>query len=131
MGARAAVTTLVPLSRGEGAGMADIEIGIGKSARRAYSLDEVAVVPSRRTRDPEGIDLSWQVDAFPFELPLLASACDSVTSPATAIAMGEVGAAGVLHLEGLWTRYEDADAVLAEIADLPDEKATVRLQELY
>jgi IMP dehydrogenase len=111
--------------------MADIEIGIGKSARRAYSLDEVAVVPSRRTRDPECVDLSWQVDAFQFELPLLASACDSVTTPATAIAVGQVGAAGVLHLEGLWTRYEDAEAVLAEIADLPDEKATVRLQELY
>ncbi|MEY2456188.1 MAG: dehydrogenase [Acidimicrobiaceae bacterium] len=111
--------------------MADIEIGIGKSARRAYSLDEVAVVPSRRTRDPECVDLSWQVDAFQFELPLLASACDSVTSPATAIELGQMGAAGVLHLEGLWTRYEDAEAVLAEIADLPEEKATVRLQELY
>src|SRR3954451_4935017 len=111
--------------------MADIEIGIGKSARRAYSLDEVAIGPSRRTRDPEGIDLSWQVDAFPFELPLLGSACDSVTLAATAIAMGEVGAAGVLHLEGLGPRYEDADEVLAEIADPPDEKATVLLQEVY
>jgi IMP dehydrogenase len=111
--------------------MADIEIGIGKSARRAYSLDEVAVVPSRRTRDHECVDLSWQVDAFQFDLPLLASACDSVTSPATAIELGQMGAAGVLHLEGLWTRYEDAEAVLAEIADLPEEKATVRLQELY
>ena len=111
--------------------MADIEIGIGKSARRGYSLDEVAVVPSRRTRDPECVELGWQVDAFQFELPLLAAACDSVTSPATAIALGEMGAAGVLHLEGLWTRYDDAEAVLAENADLPEEKATVRLQELY
>jgi len=111
--------------------MADIEIGQGKSGRRAYALDEVSIVPSRRTRDPEHVELGWEIDAFQFGLPVLASACDSVTSPATAIAMSELGGAGVLHLEGLWTRFDDVDAVLDEIADISDAKATSRLQELY
>jgi IMP dehydrogenase len=114
--------------------LADIEIGIGKAARRAYGLDEVAIVPSRRTRDPERVDLSWDIDAFRFGIPLLASPCDSVSSPATAAALGELGGGAVLHLEGLWTRYDDAEAVLEELAgigDGPDDKATARLQELY
>ena len=111
--------------------MADIEIGLGKSGRRAYTLDEVSIVPSRRTRDRQQVDLTWEIDAFRFDLPLLASACDSVTSPATAVAVGELGGAGVLHLEGLWTRYDDVDKVLDEIAELAESKATRRLQELY
>ena len=114
--------------------MADIEIGIGKSARRAYGLDEVAIVPSRRTRDPERVDLTWEIDAFRFPIPLLASPCDSVSSPATALALAELGGAAVLHLEGLWTRYDDPESVLDEIASLvdgPEGKATARLQELY
>ncbi|MGH9139412.1 MAG: GuaB3 family IMP dehydrogenase-related protein [Acidimicrobiales bacterium] len=114
--------------------MADIEIGAGKSARRAYGLDDVAVVPSRRTRDPDCVDLTWELDAYRFDIPVLAAPCDSVVSPATAVVMGELGGAGVLHLEGLWTRYDDPEPVLQEIIDLPVEpaaKATARLQELY
>jgi IMP dehydrogenase len=111
--------------------VAEIEIGLGKSGRRAYGLDEIAIVPSRRTRDPEAVDLSWEIDAFRFGLPVLGAACDSVTSPASAIALGELGGAGILHAEGIWTRYEDADAVLDEIAALPEAKATARLQEIY
>jgi IMP dehydrogenase len=111
--------------------MPDIEIGLGKSARRAYGLDEVAIVPSRRTRDPEDIDLTWEIDAFHFDIPVLASACDSVTSPASASALGELGGAGVLNLEGLWTRFEDVESVLDEIAELAENKSTRRLQELY
>ena len=111
--------------------MAEIEIGLGKSGRRAYGFDDIAIVPSRRTRDPEDVDISWQIDAYRFELPLMASAMDGVVSPATAIQIGRLGGVGVLHLEGLWTRYEDADSVLAEIAELPVEKATRRMQELY
>ena len=111
--------------------MAEIEIGMGKSGRRAYGFDDIAIVPSRRTRDPEDVDISWQIDAYRFELPLMASAMDGVVSPATAIEIGRLGGMGVLNLEGLWTRYEDAGSILAEIAELPVEKATRRMQEIY
>jgi len=111
--------------------MAEIEIGMGKSGRRAYGFDDIAIVPSRRTRDPEDVDISWQIDAYRFDLPLMGSAMDGVISPATAIEIGRLGGVGVLNLEGLWTRYEDADSILAEIADQPVEKATKRMQELY
>jgi IMP dehydrogenase len=109
----------------------EIEIGIGKSGRRAYGFDDVAIVPSRRTRDPDDVDITWEVDAFKFELPLMASAMDGVVSPRTAIEIGHMGGLAVLNLEGLWTRYEDTDTILAEIAELPNEKATARMQELY
>ena len=109
----------------------DVEIGIGKTARRAYGFDEVAIVPSRRTRDPEDVSIAWEVDAFRFELPLLASAMDAAVSPATAAEVGRLGGLGVLNLEGLYTRYEDPEPILDEIAALPDEKATRRMQELY
>ncbi len=109
----------------------EIEIGIGKSGRRAYGFDDIAIVPSRRTRDPEDVDLSWEIDAFRFELPLLASAMDGVVSPKTAIEIGRLGGLAVLNLEGVQTRYEDADSILAEISELPTEKATQRMQELY
>ena len=111
--------------------MAEIEIGLGKSGRQAYGFDDLAIVPSRRTRDPEDVDISWQLDAFRFELPLMASAMDGVVSPATAIEVGRLGGVGVLNLEGLWTRYEDTDSILDEIANTPVEKATARMQQLY
>ena len=111
--------------------MGEIEIGIGKSGRRAYGFDDIAIVPSRRTRDPEDVDISWEIDAFGFELPLMASAMDGVVSPATAIAIGRLGGVGVLNLEGLWTRYEDPEPLLAEIAELSPEKATARMQQIY
>ena len=96
--------------------MSDIEIGFGKSGRRAYGFDEIAIIPSRRTRDPEDVDVTWQIDAYRFDLPLMAAAMDGVVSPATAIAVGRLGGVGVLNLEGIWTRYVDADAVLDEMA---------------
>jgi IMP dehydrogenase len=111
--------------------MAEVEIGIGKSGRRAYGFDDIAIVPSRRTRDPEDVDITWEIDAFRFDLPLMGAAMDGVISPATAIEIGRLGGLGVLNLEGLWTRYDDPDAVLAEIAETPVEKATLRMQELY
>jgi IMP dehydrogenase len=111
--------------------VAEIEIGLGKSGRRAYGFDDVAIVPSRRTRDPQDVDISWEIDAFTFDLPLMASAMDGVVSPATAIEVGRLGGVGVLNLEGLWTRYEDPEPLFAEIADLPTEKATLRMQDLY
>jgi IMP dehydrogenase len=109
----------------------EFEIGMGKTARKAYGFDDVAIVPSRRTRDPDDVDISWEIDAYTFGLPMLASAMDGVVSPATAIEIGRLGGLAVLNLEGLQTRYEDPDPVFDEIAALPDEKATRRMQELY
>ena len=94
----------------------DLEIGIAKTARRAYGFDDIAIVPSRRTRDPHDVDLSWEIDAYRFEIPLLAAAMDAVVSPASAVEIGRLGGLGVLNLEGLQTRYEDPDSVLQEIA---------------
>lgn len=111
--------------------MANIDIGLGKSGRRAYGFDDVAIVPSRRTRDPEDVDLTWEIDAYRFDLPVMASAMDGVVSPDTAVAIGRLGGLACLNLEGLWTRYEDPDAVFSEIASLPPEKATLRMQEIY
>ena len=109
----------------------EIDIGIGKSGRQAYGLDDVAIVPSRRTRDPEDVDISWQLDAFKFDLPMMGSAMDSAISPEIAINIGQVGGLGVLNLEGLWSRYEDPTPYFDEIAELTDEKATLRMQEIY
>ena len=109
----------------------EIDIGIGKTGRRAYGFDEVAIVPSRRTRDPDDVDISWEVDAWTLELPMLASAMDGVVSPASAVEIGKLGGLAVMNLEGLWTRYDDPEPVLDEIAALPDDKATRRMQELY
>ena len=111
--------------------MADVEIGIGKSGRRAYGFDDIAIVPSRRTRDPEEVDIAWEIDAFRFELPVMASPSDSVVSPAVADELGRLGGLGVLHLEGLWTRYADPEPILEEIAGLTAEMATARMQEVY
>lgn len=109
----------------------ELDIGIGKSARQAYGFDDIAIVPSRRTRDPEDVDISWQFDAFRFELPMLGSAMDGALSPATAAEIGRLGGLGVLNLEGLWTRYEDPEPYFEEIGELPKEKATLRMQEIY
>ena len=113
----------------------EIEIGRGKRGRRAYSLDDIAIVANRRTRDPQDVSVSWQIDAYRFEMPVIAAPMDSVMSPASAITMGKLGGLGVLDLEGLWTRYEDPQPVLEEISGLRGEPAgsavTRRLQEIY
>ena len=109
----------------------EIDIGIGKSARQAYGLDDIAIVPSRRTRDPDDVDFTWQLDGFRFALPMLGSAMDGALSPATATAIGHLGGLGVLNLEGLWTRYEDPEPYFEEISELPAEKATRRMQDIY
>jgi IMP dehydrogenase len=111
--------------------MVEIEIGRAKRGRRAYSFDDVAIVPSRRTRDPEEVSVAWQIDAYRFELPILAAPMDSVMSPQTAVAFGKAGGLGVLDLEGLWTRYDDPSELLAEVAGLHGAQATQRLQEIY
>lgn len=111
--------------------MSDIEIGRGKRGRRAYHFDDIAIVPSRRTRDPEEVSTAWQIDAYHFDLPFLAAPMDSVMSPESAIAFGRHGGLGVLDLEGLWTRYDDPTPHLAEIASLEGPGVTARMQELY
>jgi len=109
----------------------EIEIGRGKKGRRAYGLDEIAIVPSRRTRDPEDVDLTWKLDGHTFELPLLASAMDGVVDTRTAGLIGKIGGLAVLNLEGIQTRYEEADAELERIAKMPPAEATRGLQEVY
>ncbi|WP_105567043.1 GuaB3 family IMP dehydrogenase-related protein [Microbacterium halophytorum] len=109
----------------------EIELGLAKRARRAYALDDIAVVPSRRTRNPEDVSTTWSIDAFSFDTPVIGAPMDSVMSPASAIRLGQLGGLGVLDLEGLWTRYDDPKPLLDEIASLPDEVATSRMQQLY
>jgi IMP dehydrogenase len=109
----------------------EIEIGRGKKARRAYGFDDVAIVPSRRTRDPDDVDISWTLGPYRFELPLLGAALDGVVSPETAGIIGRLGGLAVLNLEGIFCRYEDVDAQLERIAGLSQEEATREMQEIY
>ncbi|MDQ0709582.1 IMP dehydrogenase [Arthrobacter woluwensis] len=113
----------------------EIEIGRGKRGRRAYGLDDIAIIPNRRTRDPQDVSVSWQIDAYKFDMPVIAAPMDSVMSPTTAIRLGELGGLGVLDLEGLWTRFKDPQAQLDRIAELqqesPSELVTRTLQEIY
>jgi IMP dehydrogenase len=109
----------------------EIDIGRGKKARQAYGFDDIAIVPSRRTRDPQDVDIGWKLGPHLLELPLLGSAMDGVISPQTAIKLGELSGLGVLNLEGIFTRYENADAQLEKISKLPKEKATAGMQEIY
>ncbi|WP_040282990.1 GuaB3 family IMP dehydrogenase-related protein [Tessaracoccus massiliensis] len=108
------------------------ELERSKRASRAYSFDDVAIAPTRRTRGDEEVDLSWKIDAVSFEVPIVAAPMDSVMSPAAAIRMGELGGLGVLNLEGLWTRYEDPQQQYDLITQESDQvTATKRLQEVY
>lgn len=114
-----------------GAMSQEIEIGLGKKGRIAYGLDDISIVPSRRTRDPQDVSTAWQVDAYEFDIPVIGAPMDSVTSPSTAIAMGKLGTLGVLDLEGLWTRYDDPEPILTKIAGLPIDEATAYMQQAY
>ncbi len=109
----------------------EIEIGRSKRARRAYTFDDIAVVPSRRTRDVKEVSTSWQFDAYHLDIPVISAPMDSFSSPATAIAIGQAGGLGAIDLEGLWTRYADPRPQFEEIARLPVEHATATLQRIY
>lgn len=111
--------------------MTEVEIGRGKRGRRAFSLDDIALVPARRTRDPQDVNVSWQIDAYHVDTPLLAAPMDSVMSPQTAIKFGRLGGVGVLDLDGLWCRYDDPEPIFDEIAELPPEASISRLQQIY
>ena len=109
----------------------EVEIGRGKKGRRAYGFDDIAIVPSRRTRDPDDVDISWTLGPYRFELPLLAAAMDGVVSPATAAEIGRLGGLAVLNLEGIWSRYENAEEQLERMAAASPEAATATMQEIY
>lgn len=111
----------------------DVEIGLGRTAQRGFHLDDVAIVPSRRTRDVDDVSTAWRLDAYHFEVPCVAHPSDATMSPASVIAMGRLGGLGVLNAEGLWSRYEDPAKLLAELAGMDDATghATRRLQEMY
>src|SRR3989454_1198085 len=109
----------------------EVEIGQGKKGRRAYGFDDIAIVPSRRTRDPDDIDITWTLGPYRFELPFLAAAMDGVVSPTTAGIMGKLGGLAVLNLEGIFTRYEDAEDQLEAIAGYEPDQATAEMQRIY
>jgi IMP dehydrogenase len=109
----------------------EVEIGRGKKGRRAYGFDDIAIVPSRRTRDPDDVDITWTLGPYRFELPVLASAMDGVVSPQSAAEIGRLGGLAVLNLEGIWSRYEDAGEQLERIAASPPSVATRTMQEIY
>ena len=109
----------------------EVEIGRSKRALRAYSFDDIALVPARRTRDTSEVRVGWQIDAYHVDLPVMASPMDSVMSPETAIMVGRLGGIGVLDLEGLWTRYEDPTEALERIRRADPSRATSVLQEVY
>ena len=109
----------------------EVEIGRSKRALRAYSFDDIALVPARRTRDTSEVRVGWQIDAYHVDLPVMASPMDSVMSPETAIMVGRLGGIGVLDLEGLWTRYEDPSQALERIRQADPSQATSVLQEVY
>jgi IMP dehydrogenase len=113
----------------------EIEIGRGKTARRAYGFDDIAIVPSRRTRDPRDVDIAWTFSSgdkeYNFPLPVLASAMDGVVDPGFAVTMGKLGGLAVLNLEGIQTRYEDPGTQLDLIASFDNEEATSKMQTIY
>ena len=102
-----------------------------KEMRRCYSFDEVALVPGDTTINPEQVNIDFTVGSFTFPIPILASAMDAVVDTRFAVLLNRLGGLAVLNLEGVQTRYEDADAVLAEIASVPDDEVTPFLQKVY
>jgi len=108
-----------------------VEIGLGRSARRGYSLDDIGIVPSRRTRDVDVVSLTWQIDAYRFELPLVGFPSDATMSPATIAEVARIGGLGVLDAEGIWTRYDDPSPILEKLAGADPIEATTELQQVY
>ena len=109
----------------------EIEIGKGKTGRRSYGFDEVSIAPSRRTRDPEDIDISVNIGEYKLELPVLASAMDGVVDVKFAIEMRKIGGLAVLNLEGLQCRYDNADEIMERISKFSAGEATSKMQKIY
>src|SRR3954462_8522545 len=100
----------------------NVEIGLGRSARRGYSRADIGTVPSRRTRDVDVVSMTWQIDAYRFDMPLVTTPSDATMSPATVAEGARLGGLGVLDAEGLWTRCDDPAPVLAELAGLSSDE---------
>src|ERR1044071_6761517 len=105
-----------------------VEIGLGKSAQRGYHLDDIAIVPTRRTRDVDDVSTAWQLDAYRFGIPCVAHPPDATMSPESVISLGKAGGLGVLNVEGLWTRYERTSKMLLSVKE--SDNPTIALQEL-
>ncbi|WP_280829906.1 GuaB3 family IMP dehydrogenase-related protein [Mycobacterium sp. OTB74] len=113
-----------------------VEIGMGRTARRTYELDDINIVPARRTRSSKDVSTAWQLDAYRFDIPVVTHPTDSLVSPEFAIAMGKLGGLGVLNGEGLIGRHADVEDKLAQVVELAakesDPSAAVRLlQQLH
>jgi IMP dehydrogenase len=111
-----------------------VEIGMGRTARRAYDFDDVQIVPSRRTRSSRDVSTAWQIDAYRFDIPLVTHPTDAIVSPAMAVRIGELGGLGVLNAEGLWGRHADVDKLLFRLTsamDEADEATAVRLLQQW
>ncbi|RNE48831.1 GuaB3 family IMP dehydrogenase-related protein [Corynebacterium alimapuense] len=117
-----------------------VEIGVGREARRTYHLEDIAIVPSRRTRSSQDVDTTWHIDAYTFDIPVMSHPTDALASPEFVIEMGQRGGLGVINAEGLWGRQQDLDAAIArvvdtvnadELLDFSGTKAIELLQELH
>ncbi len=112
--------------------MADIEIGRGRAAQVGYDLTDIGIVPSRRTRDVDDVTMAWEIDAFRFEIPMVAHPSDATMSPRSVVEVGRLGGLGVLNAEGLWTRYDDPQPVYDALLALDaGDNATAVLQKAY
>ena len=109
----------------------DIQLGRSRIVRRAYGIDEIALVPGGRTVDPAVVDSSWRLAGFEREIPIIASAMDGVVDGAMAVELSRLGALGVLNLEGLQCRYSDPNPLLDRIAAVGNEEFVPLMQELY
>lgn len=113
-----------------------VEIGMGRTARRTYELDDINIVPSRRTRSSQDVSTAWQLDAYRFEIPVVAHPTDALASPEFVVDMARMGGLGVVNGEGLIGRHADVAARIAEVVEIaakePDPAASVRLlQKLH
>lgn len=106
-----------------------VEIGIGREARRTYDLDQISLVPTRRTRSSKDVDTTWNIDAYTFDIPVVAHPTDALATPEFVIEMGKQGGLGVINAEGLWGRHEDLDAALQRIISAPGDNSVI--QELH
>lgn len=109
----------------------ETELGRAKKTRRAYGFDEISLAPSIVTINPDDADVSFEIGGKKFEIPIIASAMDGVVSPKIAVLMSKLGGLGVLNLQGVWTRYEDAEKVLQEISSVSKEEYVPLMQKLY
>ena len=109
----------------------DIQLGRSRTVRRAYGIDEIALVPGGRTVDPEVTDTRWSLGGIEREIPIIASAMDGVVDVGMAVKLSQLGALGVINLEGVQTRYEDPNAVLDRIASVGKDEFVPLMQEIY